>query len=332
MKPFILLLMIVFIFSCKNTKNKLSSKNKTVLDTKGQIYSGKKLMETNCYVCHNPTAERKDRIAPPMVAIKKHYIKSNTTKEEFRNSMQNWIENPTKENVKMFGAVKRFGLMPKQTFPDETIKVISDYMFDNEIEQPVWFENHYNKEKGKRSGVVNKEVKQKEGAHNSFNNLPYNERGLKYALMTKSVLGKSLMSTIQKEGTLAALNFCNERAYPLTDSVSIIHKAIIKRVSDKPRNDSNTANEVEKGYIAVFKSDIKNKRESKAIVVESDKSVEFYYPIKTNSMCLQCHGKPVFDIKNNILTQINNLYPKDKAIGYKENEVRGIWSIKFNKK
>ncbi|WP_232771598.1 hypothetical protein [Tenacibaculum sp. Bg11-29] len=228
MKPFALLLMIVFIFSCKNSKNKLLSKDKTVLDRKEKEHPGKKLMETNCYVCHNPTATSEDRIAPPMVAIKKHYIKNNTTKEEFINSMQNWIENPTKENVKMFEAVKRFGLMPKQTFPDETIKVISDYMFDNEIKQPSWFENHYNKEKGKRSGVVNKEGKQKERERNSFNNLPYNERGLKYALTTKSVLGKNLMSTIQKEGTLAALNFCNERAYPLTDSMSIIHKATIK--------------------------------------------------------------------------------------------------------
>lgn len=42
----------------------------------------------------------------------------------------------------MFGAVKRFGIMPKNPFPKKTIDLIADYMFDNKIEQPKWFEKH----------------------------------------------------------------------------------------------------------------------------------------------------------------------------------------------
>lgn len=48
-------------------------------------------------------------------------------------------------------------------------------------------------------------------------------------------------------------------------------------------------------------------------------------------MCLQCHGKPDEDIQKPTFKKIVNLYPKDKAIGYGINEVRGIWSITFNK-
>ena len=33
----------------------------------------------------------------------------------------------------------------------------------------------------------------------------------------------------------------------------------------------------------------------------------------------------------NTLTHIKELYPKDLATGYSENQNRGIWSITFNK-
>ena len=42
--------------------------------------------------------------------------------------------------------------MPKTPFPEATIQQIADYMFDNNIEQPEWFEDHFNEEKGKRKG------------------------------------------------------------------------------------------------------------------------------------------------------------------------------------
>ncbi len=138
------------------------------------------------------------------------------------------------------------------------------------------------------------------------------------------------MSKIQKEGTLAALNFCNIKAYSLTDSMSVVNNAVIKRVSDKPRNYNNKANAKENEYISIFKNDIESNKESEPIVVETKEKVSFYYPIKTNSMCLQCHGKPTSDIEIKTLKHINELYPNDLATGYSENQVRGIWSITFH--
>ena len=320
------------IFSCNNAKkeNYVSAEKKENV----QLHPGKKLMETNCYVCHSPTASEKDRIGPPMIAIKKHYIDGNTSKEEFVASMQAWIKNPNKEDAKMFGAVKRFGVMPKQSFPEETIKQIADYMFDNNIEQPEWFEKHFNEEKGMKKGQGMGNGKQK-GMHKkqaqNFEELPYGERGLKYALTTKAVLGKNLMGAFQKKGTLEALSFCNEKAYPLTDSMSVVHNAIIKRVTDKPRNPKNQADAEELGYINTFKQVVANGEEPSPIVNELDNKVQVFYPITTNAMCLQCHGKPNETIKPATLKKITLLYPKDKAIGYDVNEVRGIWSVIFDK-
>ena len=155
MKPLTLLIVFAFIFSCKDSSRPSYSNKKIDSSAKTQTHAGKKLMETNCYVCHGPTAGEDNRIAPPMIAIKRRYSMSNTTKEAFINSMQNWIKNPTEDNAIMYGAVKRFGLMPKQGFPEETIKQIADYMFDFEIEKPVWFDEHYNEQHGNGNGKGN---------------------------------------------------------------------------------------------------------------------------------------------------------------------------------
>ena len=151
MKNFILLVLFsVLIISCNNSKNKDYSSLKRPI--KSKKHPGKKLMETNCYVCHGPSASHDNRIAPPMIAIKKHYINDDTSKEQFIETIQTWIKNPNEDDAKMFGAVRRFGVMPKTPFPEATIQKIADYMFDYDIEQPEWFEDHFNEEKGKRKG------------------------------------------------------------------------------------------------------------------------------------------------------------------------------------
>ncbi len=139
------------------------------------------------------------------------------------------------------------------------------------------------------------------------------------------------MSTIQKKGTLEAIGFCNEKAYPLTDSMATVYNASIKRVSDKPRNRNNLANLKEIGYIKSFKNLVYQKQEVKPISEVLDNKVHVYYPIVTNTMCLQCHGKLQTDISEINYKTIKRLYPNDKAIGYSENEVRGIWHVTFDK-
>ncbi len=333
MRYILTLLISVFILSCNNSKNKdLSAFEKNM---QANNHPGKKLMETNCYVCHSPTASHDDRIGPPMIAIKKHYIDDETTKEQFIADMKAWIKNPNETDAKMRGAVRRFGVMPKQAFPEETIEKIADYMYDFEIDQPEWFEDHFNEEKGKHNGNGQGKGmgkgKHQQQAQTNYEDLPYGERGLKYALTTKAVLGKNLMGTIQKKGTLEALEFCNVKAYPLTDSMAVVHNASIKRVSDKPRNQKNKANSEELEYIKTFKTLVASEKEISPIVKETEDDVHVYYPIVTNTMCLQCHGKPETNIKTNVLKTLTLLYPEDKAKGYSENQVRGIWNVSFKK-
>lgn len=213
--------------------------------------------------------------------------------------------------------------MPKQAFPEGSIEKIAAFIYDYQIEEPEWFKTHWEGNGNKNWTQSGKKVEEVEVVKT------YADIGLDYALGTKKVLGKNLMEAIQQKGTMEALTFCNIQAIPLTDSMSTQFNATIKRVSDKNRNPNNKANEEELNYITQFKKDLVDKKDIKPVALEKGDKIQFYYPIETNTMCLQCHGK---QIKPEVQRQILKLYPKDLAIGYDENEVRGIWSITFTKK
>ncbi|MFD2551066.1 DUF3365 domain-containing protein [Bizionia sediminis] len=321
------------LVACKNNKQAPADyiAVEAAESTTEETHPGKKLMEVNCYVCHSPTTSQENRIAPPMIAVKQHYLTEGISKAAFTKNIKSFLANPTQATAKMPGAVKRFGLMPKAHYPDETVAQIADYMYNYDIVQPEWFEEHVKEHKGKGRGKMMGKGKQNRRAQQAFTTdtvKTYAETGLEYALSTKAELGKNLMGTIQKKGTLAAVEFCNVAAYPITDSMAVVHNALIKRVSDKPRNPKNQANEQELNYIAQFKETVAAQQEPKPIVDEMDDTVQVFYPIVTNSMCLQCHGK---NVEPAVYKTIKALYPMDEAIGYMENEVRGIWRVSFKK-
>ena len=159
-------------------------------------------------------------------------------------------------------------------------------------------------------------------------NKNYVKIGKEYAQATKTILGKNLKQSIAKDGLVGAMSFCNEQAYSLTDSMQVKYNAIITRVSDKNRNQKNKANAIELSYINAFKEKLENGEEIKPIIEKNGGKIHFYAPIKTNQLCLQCHGK---QLQPNILAKLKDLYPNDLAVGYDDNQVRGIWSISFDK-
>ena len=127
----------LLLFNCQDYKSK---EYDTIVDLKrssqDELHPGKKLMETNCYICHTPEATEGNRLAPPMIAVKRHYINESISKKEFTEDLLNWIKDPSLDKVKMKGAVRRFGVMPKTVYPEEMIRQIADYIYDNDIEKP----------------------------------------------------------------------------------------------------------------------------------------------------------------------------------------------------
>lgn len=156
--------------------------------------------------------------------------------------------------------------------------------------------------------------------------------GKSIATETQAVLAKNLMGAINKGGTEYALGFCNTNAITLTDSLAHTLNAGIKRVSDKPRNAANQANEIELTYIQLLKDKMAKGEHLEAKMNQIAGKKVGYYPIVTNQMCLQCHGKADVNIKATTLQKINTLYPTDKATGYADNELRGLWVIEIDRK
>jgi len=152
----------------------------------------------------------------------------------------------------------------------------------------------------------------------------YLETGKELALQTKSSLGKYLVSALSEKGAAGAIEFCTIKAIAITDSMSLVLEGKIKRVSDQPRNLMNLANVAEFAYIKKWKEAHANGEEQPPIITEVDGKTVGYYPIITNQMCLQFHGKPDKEINNATLQIIKKLYPADQAIGYAENEIRGF--------
>lgn len=159
----------------------------------------------------------------------------------------------------------------------------------------------------------------------------YEETGLRFANNTQTVLGKNLMNAINEKGAVGALEFCNEKAYPLTDSMASMLKASIKRVSDKPRNKNNLANGNETAHIRAFKESLAKGEQPKPVVMEINGKMVGHYAIITNKMCLQCHGMVNKEILPQTYSKIKSLYPGDMATGYTENQVRGLWVVEMEK-
>ena len=110
-------------------------------------------MKNNCYACHNPNTESHgDILAPPFKAVKMHYNREYDTKEDFVKAIVNWVQNPEEDKALMFGAVKRFKVMPKLPLPTKNLEKIANYIYDNDVEEPKWMEEHMKEHKGGKMG------------------------------------------------------------------------------------------------------------------------------------------------------------------------------------
>jgi len=274
------------------------------------VVTGQQQYEALCETCHDDTSQGTERVAPPMLAIKNQYLNTSISESEFIQNMVNYVLNPSEQNSKMPDAINRFGLMPNMAYSKTQIEPIASYVFHAELNKP------------------NQPVEQTASTLQPKSNL---ETAKQMALSAKAVLGKNLLSAIQNKGTIGALGFCNENAIPLTDAVAEKNNVKIKRVSDLNRNPDNKANADELAYITATKSKLQAKQAVAGSISETPDKVIAYFPITTNPMCLQCHGKISKDIDPDTYTQIKALYPNDLATGYESDQLRGIWVIEMNK-
>lgn len=285
--------------SCSSTPTPTDSEG----DATAENLDGEALVQQKCYSCHNPEAPEGSRLAPHFFGIQRNYNAAYASETEFKAAIRDFVTNPSEDKALMKKAVEKHGLMPKMTFNEAELNAMADYIYSGTFENP----------------------------KNASGELTPAQQGKEYALATKAVLGKNLMGQINAHGTDAALEFCNTKAFHFTDSMAQAQGVKIKRVSDQYRNPKNKANATELEYIAMAKSLLKAQKELKPKVTETATGYVGYYPILTNNMCLQCHGKKESEVKPSTLALLKQKYPGDKATGYGENELRGIWVVEWDK-
>lgn len=149
------------------------------------------------------------------------------------------------------------------------------------------------------------------------------------ATLSQNVLLQNVANAIQKGGTEYAVDFCNVEAIPITDSLSKDVQMYIQRITDKNRNPKN--NLKTKTDRSIF-DEFKRKTElSDTLLIEKEKYVYYKRINIAVPICLKCHGNPQADIETKTLQKINIFYPNDKAVGYKLNDLRGLWKIELPK-
>jgi len=160
----------------------------------------------------------------------------------------------------------------------------------------------------------------------------YLGKGKQIAAVTFTALSQQLQKAVKEGGIPNAIQYCNLAAYQITDSLSQVHQAVIRRTSLKNRNSKNKATELEQIVLADFGKKAADGQALEPIVKPLDgQKIAFYAPIKLNDFCLNCHGKLGETLTDENYQLIKKHYPDDKVIGYASGELRGMWSIQLTK-
>ena len=159
------------------------------------------------------------------------------------------------------------------------------------------------------------------------------ERGRIISDTAQKTLAHHLSTAIADNGFEGGLQYCNANAYPLIDSIQSNFKVTIKRVSLKSRNPQDKPDGLEEELLEAYQYNIDNQLDLMDNVQRVDETQLLYTKpiVINNKFCLACHGsKDEISIEN--LNVIKSLYPQDKAMDYKLGDLRGMWSIRFDKK
>jgi hypothetical protein len=158
---------------------------------------------------------------------------------------------------------------------------------------------------------------------------PYLAKGKKIASSVFTVLSTEVMKSMQASGVAGTVAYCNEQAYPITDSLAKLYQAHIKRTSHKVRNPRNAPDSLEAIMLEKYLTLQQKGLEMPPRVVQQGENVHFFAPIVLATPCLKCHGIVGETLNENDLAVIQEHYSEDKATGFADGELRGIWSIRF---
>ncbi len=147
-----------------------------------------------------------------------------------------------------------------------------------------------------------------------------------------AALSSELKTQISTNGLDSAIYACKLKANPIIDSVARAEGISIQRIAKRRRNNENQPNKEEKHLIKLMeRAQSANEKLNPFTFLIDSTTIAYYHPILIQPLCLSCHGEPGVSMQESTYETILDAYPMDKAIGYKLNDLRGLWAIKFDK-
>jgi len=115
---------------------------------------GEKLYKTYCSACHGTTGgmDMSKRVAPPIIAVRMHYIGRYPDKTSFITAVANWVEKQDANKTMMPGAIRRFNIMPPVSVSRPDAEKIAAYIYHGDIDKPAGFDKHFEEMHGKNRG------------------------------------------------------------------------------------------------------------------------------------------------------------------------------------
>ena len=144
---------------------------------------------------------------------------------------------------------------------------------------------------------------------------------------TFDTLRKSLLTAVQRQGFEEAIDFCSEKASALTSLYG--DTVMVRRTSLRYRNPGNKPDSLETHVLEAWEREVSAGHKPVTSVFRDEGRVHYFKPITMQALCVNCHGSPGKDIQPPTLTAIRKQYPGDKAIGFKEGDLRGSWHLIF---
>lgn len=141
--------------------------------------------------------------------------------------------------------------------------------------------------------------------------------------LTRELMGR-VRTAMEAGGPAYAIEFCSERALPLTAAVADSLGVEIKRTSSRLRNPRNAPDAQEQAALEYFESELAAGNELPSHRLQQvDGAYHYYKPIVVADFCTACHG-PLESLDPAVREALAERYPEDRATGYQAGDFRGI--------
>lgn len=157
------------------------------------------------------------------------------------------------------------------------------------------------------------------------------QRSLEVFASFQEKLKGELLSAIQAGGPANAIEVCKTVSPEMEASTSADQPYKLVRISDKPRNPEHAPDEFEAEILQLWEAQQANGQQPGVVSQATDAGFRVMKPIMIEgALCLQCHGNPA-EMDPAVTAKLNEMYPEDQATGYAVGDLRGAFSMTWQK-